>query len=239
VSDQRSLLRGRLASVIDGVADVAAQLAPPAARPTAPPPPPAPPGRAWTLALAMEPIAALPIDSGSAAGSAPPPAPPTDAAHPYHPPAHHRFPAAIIGSGLVGLVVIGGLGLRLLPSTSRPVPPEATSPVSLTAVRPVAAPARAGGSIPATQVSFPAGTSTVSIEVDAVATARQAPVEIVVSVGKPATVLLNNAYILNASGATLIPLSPPTGGFPPGDYAVTISESSSGTTLGTTAFEVR
>jgi hypothetical protein len=64
-------------------------------------------------------------------------------------------------------------------------------------------------------------------------------VEIVVSVGQPATILLDNAYILNASGATLIPLSPPTGGFPPGDYAVTISQSGNGATLGATAFEVR
>jgi len=238
VSDQRSLLRGRLASVIDGVADVAAQLAPPAARPAEPPPPPAPPGRAWTLALAMEPIPIVPIESAPAAGSAAPPGPPTEA-HPYGPPMHHRFPAAIIAPGLVGLVVIAGFGLRLLPSTSHPAPAHATSPVSLTAVRPVAAAAHAGGSIPATQVSFPAGTSTVSIEVDAAATARQAPVEIVVSVGQPATILLDNAYILNASGATLIPLSPPTGGFPPGDYAVTISQSGSGATLGATAFEVR
>lgn len=239
MSDQRSLLRGRLASVIDGVADVAAQLAPPAARPAAPPPPPAPPGRAWTLALAMEPVPAVPIESAPPAASAPPPGPPADASGPYDPPAHHRFPAAVIGAGLVGLVVIVGIGLRLLPSTSHPAPIRSTSPISLTAVRPVAAPARAGGSIPATQVSFPAGTSTVSIEVDAVATARQAPVEIVVSVGQPATILLDNDYILDASGATLIPLTPPTGGFPPGDYAVTINESSNGTRLGTTAFEVR
>ena len=239
MSDQRSLLRGRLASVIDGVADVAAQLAPPAARPAAPPPPPAPPGRAWTLALAMEPIPALPIESAPAAGFAPPLAPPTEAGHPYDPPAHHRYPAAIIGTGLIGLVVVMGFGLRLLPSAPHPAPAQTSSPVSLTAVRPVAAPARAGGSIPATQVSFPAGTSTVSIEVDAASTARQAPVEIVVSVGQPAATLLDHSYILNASGATLIPLSPPTGGFPPGDYAVTISESSGGITLGTTAFEVR
>jgi hypothetical protein len=147
-------------------------------------------------------------------------------------------PAAIIGAGLVGLVIVG-IGFRLHPSTSHSGPSRATSPISLTAVRPVAAPARAGGSIPATQVSFPARTSTVSIEVDAAATARQAPVEIVVSVGQPATIFLDNAYILNASGATLIPLTPPNGGFPPGDYAVRISESSTGTTLGTTAFEVR
>ena len=110
--DQRSLLRGRLASVIDGVADVAAQLAPPAASPVAPPPPPAPPGRAWTLALAMEPIAAMPVVSAPAAASAAPSLPPSpDAALPYDPPSHHRFPpAVIIGTGLVGVVlaVVGG-----------------------------------------------------------------------------------------------------------------------------------
>lgn len=236
--DQRSLLRGRLASVIDGVADVAAQLAPPAARPVEQPPPPAPPGRAWTLALAMEPIAPLSVERAPAPGSAPL-APPSsaDAALPYDPPSHHRFPTAIIGSGLIALVVIVGLGLHLLPSSRPPAPPRVLTPVALTGVRPVAAPARAGGSIPETQVSFPAGTSTVSIDVESSAAARQAPVEIIVTVGEPAATIIDNDYILNSSGATLIPLSPPTGGFPPGDYAVTISDG--GTTLGTTAFEVR
>lgn len=239
MSDQRSLLRGRLASVIDGVADVAAQLTPPAARTAPPPPPPAPPGREWTLALAMEPIATLPVESLAAAGSAPPPGPPEDPAHPYHPPAHHRFPTTIIGAGLVGLVVAAAVGIHLLPSAPPSAPAQVTTPVALTAVRPVAAPARAGGSIPTTQVSFPAGTSTVSIEVDAAATRQQAPVEIVVSVGQPAAAIIDNNYILNSSGATLIPLTSPSGGFPPGDYSVTISESSDNTTLGTTAFEVR
>jgi hypothetical protein len=145
----------------------------------------------------------------------------------------------IIGSGLVGVVLVGALALRLLPSPSHPAPAQVTSPVALTAVRPVAAPARVGGPVPATQVSFPSGTSTVSIEVDAAAAARQAPVEIMVSVGQPAATIIDNDYILNSSGATLIPLSPAAGGFPPGDYTVTISGSSDGTTLGTTAFEVR
>ncbi len=238
--DQRSLLRGQLASVIDGVADVAAQLAPPATRPAAPPPPPAAPGRAWTLALAMEPIAALPIVSTPAAASAAasPPSPP-DAGPRYEPPSHHRFPAVIIGSGLVGVILAVALGLRLLPSPTHPAPAQVTSPVALTAVRPVASPAQVAGAVPATQVSFPAGTSTVSIEVDAAAAARQAPVEIVVSVGQPAATIIDNNYILDSSGATLIPLSPPTGSFPPGDYTVTISGSSDETTLGTTAFQVR
>jgi hypothetical protein len=137
------------------------------------------------------------------------------------------------------LVVIGTVGLRLLQSPAPPAPARVTNPVALTAVRPVAAPARAGESVPATQVSFPAGTATVSIEVDAAADARQAPVEIMVSVGQPAATMIDNNYILNSSGATLIPLSPPTGGFPAGDYTVTISGSSTGDTLGTTAFEVR
>ncbi len=237
--DQRSLLRGRLASVIDGVADVAAQLAPPAARPAAPPPPPAPPGRAWTLALAMEPISALPIESASTPGLAPAGPPEPGAARPYDPPSHHRFPTAIVGSGIVGLVVLAAVGLRLLPAPAPPAPAPVTNPVALTAVRPVAAPAHVGGSVPATQVSFPAGTATVSIEVDAAADARQAPVEIMVSVGQPAATMIDNNYILDSSGATLIPLSPPTGGFPPGDYTVTISGSSSGDTLGTTTFDVR
>jgi hypothetical protein len=187
----------------------------------------------------MEPIAMLPVESLAAAGSAPPPAPPEDPAHPYSPPGHHRFPATIIGAGMIGLVVAAAVGINMLPAAPRPAPAQVTTPVALTAVRPVAAPARAGGSIPTTQVSFPAGTATVSIEVDAAATKRQAPVEIVVTVGQPAAALIDNNYILNASGATLIPLTSPTGGFPPGDYSVTISQSSDNTTLGTTAFEVR
>jgi hypothetical protein len=183
----------------------------------------------------MEPIAALPIERGLASDSAPPP-PPPDSSRPYAPPSHHRFPAAAAGSGLIGLVVIAAVGFRMLPA-SHPGPSRVTAPVALTAVRPVAAPAHVGGSIPATQVSFPSGTSTVSIEVSTGAAARQAPVEIVVNVGQPAATLIDNNYILDASGATLIPLSPPTGGFPAGDYTVTIS--AAGTTLGTTAFEVR
>jgi hypothetical protein len=189
----------------------------------------------------MEPIAVLPMASVPAAASAAPPAPsPSDAGPRYEPPSHHRFPAVIIGSGLVGVILAVALGLRLLPSPRHPAPARVTTSVALTAVRPVAAPARAGGAVPTTQVSFPSGTSTVSIEVDAAAAARQAPVEIMVSVGQPAATIIDNNYILDSSGATLIPLSPPTGGFPAGDYTVTISGSGDdGATLGTTAFEVR
>jgi hypothetical protein len=186
----------------------------------------------------MEPISTLPIESTSAPGSAPPAPPGPEATGPYDPPSHHRFPTAIVGSGLVGLIVIAAVGLRLMPAPARPAPAPVANPVALTAVRPVAAPAHVAGSVPATQVSFPAGTATVSIEVDAAAEARQAPVEIMVSVGQPAATMIDNNYILDSSGATLIPLSPPTGGFPPGDYTVTIS-GSSGDTLGTTTFEVR
>ncbi len=187
----------------------------------------------------MEPIAALPIASEPATANGAPPVSSPPGGPRYEPPSHHRSPALIIGSGLVGVILAVSLGLRLLPAPTHPAPAQVTSPVSLTAVRPVAAPARAGGAVPATQVSFPSGTSTVSIEVDAAAAARQAPVEIVVSVGQPAATIIDNNYILDSSGATLIPLSPPTGGFPAGDYTVTISGSSDGTTLGTTAFEVR
>lgn len=187
----------------------------------------------------MEPISALPIESASTPGLAPAGPPEPGAARPYDPPSHHRFPTAIVGSGIVGLVVLAAVGLRLLPAPAPPAPAPVTNPVALTAVRPVAAPAHVGGSVPATQVSFPAGTATVSIEVDAAADARQAPVEIMVSVGQPAATMIDNNYILDSSGATLIPLSPPTGGFPPGDYTVTISGSSSGDTLGTTTFDVR
>jgi hypothetical protein len=237
VPDQRSLLRGRLASVIDGVADVAAQLAPPAASPTVLPPPPAPPGRAWTLALAMAPILAPPVEYAPAAGATATSPQPPERSLPYDPPSHHRFPAAIAGSGLIGLVVIVAVGIRLMPASPQTPPAHTVDPVSLTAVRPVAAPARASGSIPVTQVSFPAGTATVSIEVDSDAAARQAPVDVTVTVGQPAAAIIDDTYILASSGATLIPLSAPSGGFPPGDYTVTIT--GSGTTLGTTAFDVR
>ncbi|HEY8673057.1 MAG TPA: hypothetical protein VIM76_04795, partial [Candidatus Dormibacteraeota bacterium] len=62
--DQRSLLLGRLATAIDGVSDVAARLDPPAAPAVAPSPPSAPSARPWTVAAAMEPVAAARADQG-------------------------------------------------------------------------------------------------------------------------------------------------------------------------------
>jgi hypothetical protein len=239
VSDQRELLRGRLASFIDSVADVASQLDPPAARPIAPPPPPAPPSRAWSLAAAMEPIATPLVEHGTAPANALPPLMPPDVAPPMDPPSHHHFPAKVLGSGvlgLIGLIVIAVAGLHLF-HAAPPTRAPATDQIALTAVRPVAASPPAGGQVPPTQVSFPSGTGTVSIEVSSGTTSGQAPVEILVSGGQPPVTVSDHDYVLDASGATLIALTAPGGTFAPGDYSVTIS--SNGATIGSTAFEVR
>jgi hypothetical protein len=122
-----------------------------------------------------------------------------------------------------------------------PAPPAAptavTGQIALTAVRPVASSNPAGGLLPPTQISFPAGTSTVSIVVNSGGPAGHAPVEIRVSVGQPAQTLIDREFVLDASGTTLIPLSPANGTFAPGNYRVTII--SNGATVGSTAFEVR
>ncbi|MGA7987200.1 MAG: hypothetical protein WCB51_02245 [Candidatus Dormiibacterota bacterium] len=238
MADQRDLLRGRLASVINSVADVASQLDPPAPRPIAPPPPPAPPGRPWSFAAAMEPIATPLVEQGAPPANALPPLMPPDVAPPMDPPAHHRFPAKLLGSGVVGIgvvvVAVGGLHLFRPPA---PAPAPTAGQIALTAVRPVSSSAPAGGPVPPTQVSFPSGTGTVSIEVNSGTTSGQAPVEIVVSGGEPAVTVSDHDYVLDPSGATLIALTAPSGTFAPGDYQVTIS--SNGAALGSTAFEVR
>jgi hypothetical protein len=233
VSDQRSLLLGRLASAIDGAADVAAQLAPPAAQPASPPPPAAPAGRPWTVAAATEPISAALLERVGDSGLLP-------AVHlsdtfPPAGPAHHRFPA-IVGTALIGLAVILVITLRVLPAPPA-APTAVTGEIALTAVRPVASSNPAGGLLPPTQISFPAGTSTVSIVVNSGGPAGHAPVEIRVSVGQPAQTLIDREFVLDASGTTLIPLSPASGPFAPGNYRVTII--SNGATVGSTAFEVR
>ena len=235
VSDQRSLLLGRLASAIDGAAGVAAQLAPPAAQPSSPPPPPAPAGRPWTVAAATEPISAALLERVADQQGLLPPLQPSGAAPPPGP-AHHRFPAAIVGAGLIGLALILVITLRVLPAP-RPGPTAVTGQIALTAVRPVASSAPAGGLLPPTQISFPAGTQTVSIVVNSGAPAGHAPVEIQVSVGQPAQTLIDHTFVLDASGTTLIPLTPANGPFAAGNYRVTII--SNGATVGSTAFEVR
>jgi hypothetical protein len=239
VPDQRALLLGRLASAIDGVADVAQHLGPPGTQAKAPapsPPPLASVGRPWTLAAAKEPIATAvvertaPVRGASQATGMP--------SEPPHPLEHHRswVPLAAIGSTLIVLVVIAAVGLHLLTGGGGAHPrAPSTAQILLTGVRPLAS-APAAGSAPATQVSFPAKTSVVDIEVNSGGQAGQAPVEIVVSVGQPAQAIIQNAYVLSQSGATVIPLASPGGAFAPGEYTVTITYK--GALLGATAFAV-
>ena len=237
--DQRALLLGRLASAIDGVADVAQQLGPPATQAKAPapsPPPLASVGRPWTLAAAMEPIATPAVER-----AAPERAASQATAMSYEPPPpleHHRswiLPAAI-GSSLILLIVIVVAGVHFLTggNSEHPRSPS-TAQIQLTGVRPLAS-APAAGSIPPTQVSFPAKTSVVDIEVNSGGQAGQAPVQVVVRVGQPAQAIIQNAYVLSQSGATVIPLASPGGAFAPGEYTVTITYK--GTLLGATAFAV-
>jgi hypothetical protein len=238
--DQRALLLGRLASAIDGVADVAQHLGPPATQAKAPTP--RPPlesvGRPWTLAAAMEPIA-TPIVEHTAPGRAAQQAT-AMAYEPPPPPEHHRSraPLAIIGSTFVALIVIGVAALHFLGGAAAVPPPDSPSAqILLTGVRPVASAPANGGSLPATQVSFPAKTSVVDIEVNSGGPAGQAPVQIVVTAGQPAQRIIQNDYVLSQSGDTVIPLAPPGGDFAPGEYTVVITYK--GALLGSTAFAVQ
>jgi hypothetical protein len=236
VPDRRSLLRGRLATAIDGVADVAAGFDPPTPRPAASAKPKAPTGRPWTVLAAMEPIASPTLERVTPPPPrAQPPAQAPESVLASEPPEHHRFPIAIVGSALLGLVVILVIVLRLLHSTPAG-PSTVIGQIELTAVRPVASSAPAGGLVPPTQVSFPAGTRTVSIEVNSSAAHGQALVDVIVSAGDPPAAIINHSYVLDPSGDTLIPLAPASGGFAPGEYSVTITRD--GATLGSTAFDV-
>jgi len=239
VPDQRALLLDRLASAIDGVADVASRLGPPATESKAPVPPKPPlesVGRPWTLAAAMEPIATPILERGAPTGatarastySAPPP-----------PPAHHRsrIPLAIIGSSVIALVLITLGAVHFLSAGAAvQTPAQSTTQILLTGIRPLASAPAVGGALPATQVSFPAKTPVVDIEVNSGGPAGQAPVHIVVTVGQPAQTIIQNDYVLSQSGATVIPLSPPDGTFATGEYTVTITYK--GALLGSTAFAV-
>lgn len=236
--DQRSLLRGRLAVAIDGVVDVAARLGPPITQAAAPPQPPPPPdaaGRPWTLAAAMEPVLSPAVERtapprGTFSVRPPEPPPPLE---------HHRskMPLVVIGSSLIAVVVVALLMIRLLQAgTAVPAPMNSPGEIALTGVRPVAAAPPTGGAVPVTQVSFPAMTAVVDIEVNSGGAAGQAPVQVVVTLGQPAQTIIQNDYVLSPAGATVIPLMPPGGGFAPGNYTVTISYK--GDLVGSTAFAV-
>jgi hypothetical protein len=240
--DQRALLLGRLASAIDGVADVASRLGAPAPAtetkaPVAPKPPLESVGRPWTLAAAMEPIATPTLERGVPAGAtflgsthaAPPP-----------PPEHHRStkPLAIFGLSIVAIILLSVGALHFLSGGAAvQTPSRSTTQILLTGVRPLASVPAAGGTVPATQVSFPAKTSVVDIEVNSGGPVGQAPVHIVVTVGQPAQTIIENDYVLSQSGATVIPLTAVGGTFATGDYTVTITYR--GALLGSTAFAVR
>jgi hypothetical protein len=239
VPDQRALLRGRLASAIDGIADVAQQLGPQVTHATAPPLPPPPVesvGRPWTLAAAMEPIPVAAADRGA----------PTRSTMPLRPPepppllGHHRsrLPLTILGSSLLGILLIAGLVIHVFGGSPASQPPaHAGEQISLTGVRPVATAPAQGGASPTTQISFPAKTSVVDIEVNSGGAAGQGPVQVAVALGQPGQVISENAYVLAQSGDTVVPLTPPGALFAPGDYTVTITYR--GELLGSTTFSIR
>jgi hypothetical protein len=227
------MLRGQLASAIDGIADVAQQLGPQVTKATAPTPPPPPlesVGRPWTLAAAMEPIA-VPAPDRSMTALRPPQPPPLLEHH------ASRLPLAVLGSSLLGVVLIAAVVIRVvIGSPASQSPAHVTEQISLTGVRPVATAAAQAGASPVTQVSFPAKTSVIDIEVNSGGAAGQQPVEIAVALGHPAQTITENAYVLNQSGDTVVPLTPPGASFAPGDYTVTITYR--GALLGATSFSV-
>jgi hypothetical protein len=180
----------------------------------------------------MEPVLAPVVPPSRASLSLRPPEPPP-------PPEHHfsRTPVAIIGSSLIGLVLIAVIAVHLLQGGAAvQAPSPARGEISLTGVRPVASAPAAGSAVPVTQVSFPARTAVVDIEVNSGGAQGQAPVQVVVTLGLPAQTIIQNDYVLSPTGATVIPLTPPGGGFAPGNYSVTISYR--GELLGSTVFAV-
>jgi hypothetical protein len=183
----------------------------------------------------MEPIPEPPVErTPSPASQAPSSTHSSEFPYPNEAPSHHRVAAAIIGAGLIAVVLVLVVP-RLLPGAPT-TPNTVITQVALTAVRPVASSPPVGGPVPPTQISFPAGTRTVSIDVNSATAQGQAPVEIEVSTGAPPLTIVDNDYVLNPSGDTVIPLSPSNGTFASGDYTVTITHD--GDTLGSTAFEV-
>jgi hypothetical protein len=239
VPDQRSLLRGRLASAIDDVADVASHLGPQVTKASAPSPPPPPlqsVGRPWTLAAAMEPISPpAAVERGASAQATMPSMAPEPPALEHH---RSRLHLAVIGSGLLGVALIAVVAIHLLDVGAGVQPPaHPSAQITLTDVRPLASAASADGVVPATQVSFPPKTSVVDIEVGSGRAAGDAPVQIAVALGDPAQTITNNAYVLNQSGSTVIPLTPPTPQFAAGEYTVTITYR--GALLGSTEFSIQ
>ena len=106
-------------------------------------------------------------------------------------------PLVIIGSSLLGILLVVGVAIRLFSGGAAvQAPPHATEQISLTGVRPVATAAAQAGAVPVTQVSFPAKTPVVDIEVNSGGTAGQEPVEIAVSLGEPAHTISKNEYVL-------------------------------------------
>jgi hypothetical protein len=143
-----------------------------------------------------------------------------------------------MGSSLIGILVIVGIAIHVFTGGAAVSPQNhVIQQISLTGVRPVAPAATHVGASPTTQVSFPARTSVVDIEVNSGGAAGQEPVEIAVALGHPAQTITENAYVLAQSGDTVVPLTPPGVSFAPGDYTVTISYR--GALLGSTAFSVR
>jgi hypothetical protein len=143
----------------------------------------------------------------------------------------------VIGSTVLGLVLVVFVLVRVFSGTTVATRPlDVNGQIALTGVRPVSPAAPSGGVVPDTQVSFPAQTATVNIEVNSGTTSVTAPVQVVVSVGRPSERIFENDYVLNQSGDTVIPLSPASGTYAPGDYAVTITYN--GAVLGSTAFSV-
>jgi hypothetical protein len=151
---------------------------------------------------------------------------------------HHasRLPLAVIASSLIGVLLIAAVAIRLFSGNAIQSPTHVTEQISLTGVRPVATAAAQAGASPTTQVSFPAKTSVVDIEVNSGKAAGQQPVEIAVALGHPAQIISENAYVLAQSGNTVVPLMPPGASFAPGDYTVTITYR--GALLGATSFSV-
>jgi hypothetical protein len=146
------------------------------------------------------------------------------------------MPLAIIGPSVIALILVSLVAVHFLSGGPVQAPSGSTTQILLTGVRPLASAPAGGGTIPATQVSFPAKTSVVDIEVNSGGPAGQAPVHIVVTVGQPAHTIIQNDYVLSQSGATVIPLSAVGGTFATGEYTVTITYK--GALLGSTAFAV-
>lgn len=249
MDSQRSLLRGRLADAIRDVSAVTGDLVPAGApahasraagsplrpvagqsMPSCAPLPPVRTSRPWSVAVATEPLGTPPSERRTVPLREVAPAPVVAVAR-----ASARSRRRVFAVAAAGALIAAAVALTVSRLMPKAAPAEHTVPITLTGVRPVAAPVWAGVS-PPTQLWFPAGTATVYLDLRPGVRSMTGPVGVTVAAGQPQVVVINRLYVLNAAGDTVIALAAPSTSFAAGQFVVTISFD--GARLGTAVFTV-